>query len=163
MSILFIKEIFHMRRKEKEIIKEKDIESIIQKALICRLGLSDGEKPYIVPLCFGYQNKTLYFHSSRKGKKLDIIRKNQHICFEIDINAEIIKTENACRWGMKYQSVIGFGRAIIIENFDEKQKALEIIMKQYAEKKFDFSDSAIAKISVIKVEIENMTGKQSPS
>jgi len=33
----------------------------------------------------------------------------------------IIKAEDACKWGMKFQSVIGFGRAVILDNFDEKR------------------------------------------
>ena len=150
-----------MRRKEKEITKESDMEAIIHKALLCRLGLSDGDQPYIVPLCFGYQNKALYFHGATQGKKLDIIRKNQSVCFEFDVNSEIIKAEDACNWGMKYQSVIGFGRAVILENFDEKKRAIEIIMSQYTDQQFHFSDLAIQNTAVIKVEIENMTCKQS--
>ncbi len=95
------------------------------------------------------------------GKKIDIIRKNNLVCFEFDINTEIIKAENACKWGMRYQSVIGFGKAFILENFDEKQKALEIIMRQHSDQKFIFSDLSIQNTAIIKVEIESMTGKQS--
>jgi len=150
-----------MRRKEKEITQESDIEAIIHKALICRLGLSDGEQPYIVPMCFGYRKKTLYFHSALKGKKLDIIRKNQRVCFEFDVSTEIIPGEDACKWGMTYQSIIGFGRAVILEGFDEKLRAIEIIMSQYTDREFHFPDTALQNTAVIKVEIENMTGKQS--
>lgn len=150
-----------MRRNEREIIKESDIEAIIRKANICRLGLSDGGQPYIVPLCFGYQNKTLYFHGAQEGKKLDIMRRNSRVCFEFDVNTEIIEAEGACKWSMKYQSVIGFGRAFILNNFDEKQRAMEIIMGQYSDQQLEFSDKAIQRTTVIKIEIENMTGKQS--
>ena len=150
-----------MRRKEKEIIQGSDIEAIIRKALICRLGLSDGEQPYIVPLCFGYRNRTLYFHCALEGKKLDIIRKNQRVCFEFDVNSAIIMDEDACKWSIKYQSVLGFGKAVIVENINEKQNAIEIIMSQYTDRQFHFSDMAVQKMAVIKVEIENMTGKQS--
>ena len=148
---------------EKEILKVPAIEVIIKKALICRLGLSDGEKPYIVPLSFGYKDKTLYFHSAAKGKKIDIIRKNPRVCFEIDINSKIIKAEDACKWSMRYQSVIGYGKAVFLQNNDEKQKALKIIMNQYSDRQYHFIDKEIQKLAVIKLEIEDMTGKQSGS
>jgi len=152
-----------MRRKEKEITEEIAIEAIIQKSLVCRLALSDGNFPYIVPLCFGYRDKVLYFHGSLKGKKIDIIRKNQNICFEFDINTEIVKAEDACHWSMKYKSVIGFGKAVLLEDLDEKRKALNIIMSQYSDRTFQFNDATLKGTVVIKVEIESMTGKQSES
>jgi len=150
-----------MRKKEKEITEESAIEAIIQKSLVCRLALSDGNFPYIVPLCFGYRDKVLYFHGSLKGKKIDIIRKNQNICFEFDINTEIVKAEDACHWSMKYKSVIGFGKAVLLEDLDEKRKALNIIMSQYSDRTFQFNDATLKGTAVIKVEIESMTGKQS--
>ena len=150
-----------MRKNEKEIIQESEIEAIILNANICRLGLSDGEQPYIVPLCFGYKNKCLYFHGAQEGKKLDIIRRNNRVCFEIDVDAAIIKANDACKWGMKYQSVIGFGEAFILNGFDEKHNAIGIIMERYSDQIFQFSENAIQKTAVIKVEIENLTGKKS--
>ena len=152
-----------MRRKEKEITEASAIEAIIKKSLVCRLALSDGNFPYIVPLCFGYRDKVLYFHGSLKGKKIDIIRKNQNICFEFDINTEIVKAEDACHWSMKYKSVIGFGKAVLLEDLDEKRKALNIIMSQYSDRTFQFNDATLKGTVVIKVEIESMTGKQSES
>ena len=150
-----------MRRSEKEITDELAVEAIIHASLVCRLALSDGNQPYIVPLCFGYQDRTLYFHSALEGKKIDILNTNNRTCFEFDINSEIIKADKACKWGMKYQSVIGFGRAVLVENIEEKQKGLNIIMNHYSDRNWQFPDKAIEKIAVIKIEIETMTGKYS--
>ena len=150
-----------MRKKEKEITEASAIEAIIKKSLVCRLALSDDNFPYIVPLCFGYRDRVLYFHGSLKGKKVDIIKKNQNICFEFDINTEIVKAEDACHWSMKYRSVIGFGKAQLLEDIEEKRKALNIIMSQYSNGTFEFNDAILKKSGVIKVEIENMKGKQS--
>ncbi|MBW1857234.1 MAG: pyridoxamine 5'-phosphate oxidase family protein [Deltaproteobacteria bacterium] len=150
-----------MRKKEKEITEASAIEAIIKKSLVCRLALSDDNFPYIVPLCFGYRDRVLYFHGSLKGKKIDIIKKNQNICFEFDINTEIVKAEDACHWSMKYRSVIGFGKAVLLEDQEEKRKALNIIMSQYSNGTFEFNDAILKKTFVIKIEIESMTGQQS--
>ncbi len=151
-----------MRKSEMEITDESAIEAIINASLVCRLALSDGDQPYIVPLSFGYQDRTLYFHSALEGKKIDIIKINNRICFEFDINTEIIEAEKACKWGIKYQSVIGFGKAVLVENIEEKQKALNIIISQYSDQNFHFPDKAIKKTAIIKIKIEKMTGKHSP-
>ena len=148
-----------MRKKEKEITEKAVIEAIITKSLVCRLALSDDNSPYIVPLCFGYNDKVLYFHGSQKGKKIDIIKKNPKVCFEFDTDIEIIEVEDACRWSMQYKSVIGFGNAVILKDTEEKRKALDIIMSQYSDGTFEFDDSILKKTAVIKVEIGSMTGK----
>ena len=127
-----------MRRKEKEISDESGIDAIIEKAKVCKLGMVNGNRPYIVPLCFGYQDNTLYFHSALKGQKIDYIRDNSAVCFVFDLIADVKESEEPCSWGMKYQSVIGFGKAVFIEGSDEKRKALNIIMAQYSDQQFQF-------------------------
>ncbi|RLC30812.1 MAG: pyridoxamine 5'-phosphate oxidase family protein [Deltaproteobacteria bacterium] len=150
-----------MRRKEKEIVDRSVIEAVIQRSTICRLGLSDGRFPYVVPMCFGYKENTLYLHSALKGKKTDIIRKNPNVCVEFEYDAAIVRKKIPCRWGMKYQSVIAFGKAELLHRLDEKQKALNIIMKQYGSQAFIFEDAALAATAVIRIEITDITGKQS--
>ncbi len=150
-----------MRRKEKETTEASAIEAIITKSLVCRLALSDDNVPYMVPLSFGYKDKVLYFHGPQTGKKIDIIKKNPKVCFEFDADTEIVKANDACRWTMKYRSVIGFGSAVLLEDIEEKRKGLAVIMNQYSDGAFRFDDAALEKATVIKVKIESMTGKQS--
>ncbi|MBC8392589.1 MAG: pyridoxamine 5'-phosphate oxidase family protein [Deltaproteobacteria bacterium] len=150
-----------MRRKDKEIADRAEMESIIRESTICRLALADNEQPYIVPLSFGYKDNALYFHSAAEGKKIDILRKNKNVCFEFDVGSEIKTGKTACEWGMKYRSVIGFGNASFLEDPDSKQAALDIIMHQYSDETFAYSEKILKKTLVIKVEITHMTGKQS--
>ena len=70
-----------MRRKDKEITDTAIIEEILSKATVCRLGLCEENQPYVVPLCFGYEDNALYFHCANHGKKLVILRKNNNVCF----------------------------------------------------------------------------------
>lgn len=72
--------------------------------------------PYIVPVCFGYKDNCQYFHSAADGKKIDMIKKNNRVCFEFDTREGLIKSENPCDWDMKYHSVVGSGKAFFIED-----------------------------------------------
>ena len=150
-----------MRRKEKEIKDIAAIEDVLRRAFVCRLGLCEDNRPYVVPLCFGYKDNALYIHCGPEGKKLEIIRKNNNICFEVDIDDKLIKTERPCRWGLNYKSVIGFGKAVLVEDIESKRKALDIIMRQFSADTFEYPEEAVQKTTIIKVEIESMTGKQS--
>jgi nitroimidazol reductase NimA-like FMN-containing flavoprotein (pyridoxamine 5'-phosphate oxidase superfamily) len=149
-----------MRRKDQEITDIGAIEDIIRKGQVCRLALSENGRPYIVPLCFGYKDNNLYFHTAREGKKLDILRKNNNVCFEIDIDRGFVKGKKACNCTMKYRSVIGFGKAEIIEDIEPKRRALHIIMQNYYEGFFKYPEESINNVVIIKVEIESMTGKK---
>jgi len=157
-----------MRRSDKQIKDPELLLEILNQSQICRIALCDGEKPYLVPMNFGYSENTLYLHSGTGGRKIDILKVNNNICFQMDIETQIVKSENPCDWGMKYLSVIGSGHAHIINDILEKKEALDIIMAKYSKKSdesaeisFEYSDEALSKVLVIKVEVEEVTGKKS--
>ena len=150
-----------MRRKDREIKTLPEIELIIEKSMVCRLALADDNRPYIVPMCFGYQDNSLYFHSANKGKKIDILKKNNLVCFEFDIDYKPIKADKPSDWTMHYKSVIGYGKATFIEEFESKCRALDIIMQHYSNGNFVYPEAKVKNTIVIKVEIAHMTGKMS--
>ena len=150
-----------MRRKEKEITDIEEIEKIIKKAMVCRISLVDNDEPYIVPVCFGYERDALYFHGASEGRKVELIKKNNKICFEIDTDVEVVKGKKPCSWTMKYRSVIGVGRACILEKDEEKSYGLKLIVRQYTEGNFSFPKSALDSVLVVRVDIESITGKKS--
>lgn len=152
-----------MRRKEKEIAAKADLESILEKAAVCRLGMAADGEPYVVPLCFGYRDGALFFHSASRGRKVEILGRNPRVCFEVDIDAKIVRGAGACDWGMRYQSVVGFGTAVEITDPDEKRAALDVIMAHYAEagESFQYPQSGLRKTTVFRVDVRRMTGKRS--
>jgi hypothetical protein len=150
-----------MWREDREIKDKDEIESIVQRAIVCRVAFSENDVPYIVPVNFGYKDDCLYFHSAPEGKKIDTIRQNDNVCFEMDIDQEVVRAETPCNWAMKYRSVIGFGKAFLVRDVEEKRKALNTIVEHYSGKPSDYPESAISNVAIIKVEIESMTGKKS--
>ena len=150
-----------MRRKEKEVKNRSDIETIIHNSIVCRLAMCQDNMPYVVPLNFGYEDNVLYFHGAKEGKKIEMVRKNPNVCFEMDTGVSLVEADDACFWGVRYQSVIGFGEGVILEDTKEKEAALGIIMKHYSDRGFQFDEKMVAATAVIKVVIESMTGKQS--
>jgi hypothetical protein len=150
-----------MRKSDREIKERSEIDSVIRRSQVCRLGLSDDGQPYVVPLAFGYDGRAVYFHCAREGRKLDILAKNKSVCLEFDIVEGMVEDIQACGWGIRYQSVIAFGSAKVIEDINEKREALAVLMEHYSNRSFSFPDSKLAITSVIKVEISGITGKQS--
>lgn len=184
-----------MRRKDREITDRAEIESILNEAMVCRIGLADGGDPYVVPLSFGYEDGSVSIHSAPEasktfsgslktfrssrisslmtfdtspvssleesgGKMIAMIRKNPRCCFEVDCCDRVIRSDTPCSWGMRYRSVIGFGRAFILEDPAEKKHGLNCIMRHYQGGTHEFSDNDIALVTVIRIPIESMTGKK---
>lgn len=149
-----------MKRSDREITDIVEIESILKEAQVCRIGLSDGVGLYIVPLCFGYIDRTIYLHSAMSGKKIEILKKNPQCCFEVDLCQSIIRTEKPCAWGMRYKSVIGFGRVYFISDHKEKKHGLNCIMHHYRSGIQELPDEDIRNVCVIRIDIKSMTGKK---
>ena len=151
-----------MRRNEKEIRNIADIEAVIDRAAVLRLGLCDNGSPYIVPVCFGYEPKFLWIHSAHEGRKIDILKRNPRVCFEIDEVSGILTTGDPCDWGVRYSSVIGSGRAEFVEDPGEKVHGLTCIMNHYSDRKpYPFPVPALSRVCIIRIGITAMTGKRS--
>jgi hypothetical protein len=120
-----------VRRKDLKITDRTEIESILHEATVCRIGLADDDGPYVVPVCFGYEDRSVYIHSAPEGKKLVMLEKNPRCCFEVDICGQVIRGDRPCSWGMRYRSVIGYGRAAILTDPDGKKRGLTCIMHHY--------------------------------
>ena len=151
-----------MRRKDKEITDRKLIDKILSNSIICRIAMVDNGVPYIVPLNYGYFNNALYIHSALKGKKIDIFKKNNKVCFEVENSVEIFKHDEPCHWGTRYRSLIGYGTIEIIDEFDRKKEGLDIIMSQHGKTYNNiYNEKHLNSIIILKLNIESISGKQS--
>jgi nitroimidazol reductase NimA-like FMN-containing flavoprotein (pyridoxamine 5'-phosphate oxidase superfamily) len=148
-----------MRQKDREIKDRKDIDGIIRRCRVCHLAMCDEGQPYVVPLNFVYDGRFLYVHTAPDGRKIDIIKKDNRVCFEFDILHDIVTAQQACKWGAKYESVIGSGTAEIIEDLKAKKEALECIMRQYGKGAWDFPEEIMKKTLIFRVRILEISGK----
>jgi nitroimidazol reductase NimA-like FMN-containing flavoprotein (pyridoxamine 5'-phosphate oxidase superfamily) len=153
-----------MRRKDREIVDMNEILGIIKKCDVCSLAFFDKEYPYIIPLNFGYHNHDdkieLYFHCAGVGKKLDLMKANPNVAFEMNCSRNLITGENACDYTMEFESVCGNGVAVILPE-EEKITALNYLMKQYSNKEnFQYNENLVKRITVLKLTVHNISGKR---
>jgi nitroimidazol reductase NimA-like FMN-containing flavoprotein (pyridoxamine 5'-phosphate oxidase superfamily) len=153
-----------MRRKDREVTDHHEILHIIDACKIIRICMSDKEGLYLVPLNFGYEYKNnqfiFYCHSAKEGRKLDAISSNPSIGFEMDCQHRLIEAKKACNYSFSFQSVIGNGTAVIINENEEKKHGLTLLMKHQTGKDFSFHDSMIENIAVIKITVSSLSAKR---
>lgn len=153
-----------MRRNDREITDFKEILSIMKKCDVCSVAFFDEEYPYIVPLNFGVMlenNKfVLYFHGANAGKKVELSKSNSHVSFEMHCSTKLIPGEKACNFTMEYESVCGNGTLEMVNN-EEKFEALQTLMKQYdSQKEYEFDEKMVNAVAVMKLNVNEITGKQ---
>jgi hypothetical protein len=147
-----------MRRRDREITDLEKIKEIITKATVVHLAMVDSDEAYVVPVNFGYEENCLYFHSAIKGHKIDLLKKNNRVCFSVYGDYMLETTpKSACK--EKYRSVTGRGRAHFVEDNSSKIRGLNCIMRQCSGKEYPITDD-LDEVLVIRIDIENLTGKQ---
>lgn len=153
-------------RREREVTDLNEIIGILDRAKIVHVGLVDDGKPYIVPMNYGYTmidgKLSLYLHGATTGRKLDILRVNPEVFVEIDTDIVPFEGESACQHGICYSSVMGEGKATIIEDVDGKIDGLKKLMKTQTGKDFEFNDKMVGGVTVIRIDVEEYTAKKRP-
>ena len=151
-----------MRRAEQEITNHREIDALLREGSLCHLGLMDEGIPYVVPVTYGYDGESLYIHSAMEGRKMDLLRTNPMVCFEITPQWSLVPGKRGCDWTASYESVIGWGRAWFVDNHESKLAAFEIILQQVNPgQPHTFSPDIVSKTAVIRIDIANVTGKRS--
>jgi len=144
------------------IAKQEEIEAIIGKCQECHVGMVDLQgQPYVLPMNFGYQNGIIYLHSSRKGKKISILKNNANVCIEFstDYMLRFQSEQVACSYGMKYRSVLAYGKVEFVEDPEEKIPHLNIIMKNYSVREFTYGLPSLKEVCCWKVKVEKFEGR----
>jgi nitroimidazol reductase NimA-like FMN-containing flavoprotein (pyridoxamine 5'-phosphate oxidase superfamily) len=151
-----------MRRKDREITDRAEMEAILEAAPVCRLAMAAETEPYAVPLCFAYvaAENAIYFHSAQEGKKIGMLAKNPRCCVEVDISDGPLPDKSPCSWEFRYRSVICTGTAYTLTDFQEKNRALNCIIRRYGEKDHRFTEKELERVCVVKIAIGEMTGKK---
>ena len=119
-----------MRRKDREVLGDENIAKIIEQCTTCHIAMvddADAGMPYVIPMSFGYSLMDgvleLYFHCAHVGKKLDCIRKNPNVAFSMCVENRIdIHEDVYCKSGRFYASVVGQGKAEIIEDSASRRR-----------------------------------------
>ena len=155
-----------LTKRELQVTEPQQIRHILDTGKVLHLGLAVDDEPYVVPMNYGYaledEKLTVYLHSAVQGKKLDMIRANPNVFFEIDCDLMPFEGRVPCQYGLVYSSVMGRGKATIVEDVEEKKRAMSILMKTQTGKDFTFEDRLVTIVAVIRIDVSEYTAKHRP-
>lgn len=153
-----------MRRSDRAVTDKARLESIFGAADSCRLGFAVGGEPYVVALCFGHEWKgelpILYFHCARAGRKLEMMRANPRVCFELDCRREATTASEPCGWSMRYESVVGYGTLEEVADEAGRRAGLDLVMRHYGwDGSGAYAVKALASTAVLRLRVGELIGK----
>lgn len=156
-----------MRRRDREITDMEEMRYVLDACKVIHVGLHDQDDIYILPMNYGYTLEegqlTFYLHGGMQGKKLDLIRKCSNAAFEMDCDHQLIEGRIACQYGYGYASIMGKGTIEIVEDPQEKIKALTNLMECQTGKGFEFNERLVSIVTVMKFTVSEFTGKRRPT
>lgn len=149
---------------ERAVTDPAELVRILETCKVLRLGLYDEDGVYIVPLNYGYAFEngalTFYFHGATQGRKLDILRKNNLVGFELDCDHALKSAAGPCGHSYYYSSIIGTGQVTILEDLDEKADGLNRILAHQAPEAKQAPRQAAVLVSVFRLDVKQFTAKQ---
>ena len=155
-----------MTKREFRVTDPVEIEKILSTAKVLHLGMAVNNEPYVVPMNYGHTMENgklvLYLHSAVRGKKLDMLRQNPNVFFELDCGREPFEGKVPCQYGLAYYSIMGKGRATIVEDVEEKKQAMSVLMKTQTGKDFSFEDRLVSIVAVIRIDVTEYSAKHRP-
>ena len=155
-----------MTKRERQVTDRDQIVHILDTGKVLHLGLAVNDEPYVVPMNYGYTLEegklVLYLHSAVRGKKLDMVQANPKVFFSIDCDRMPFEGRVPCQYGLVYSSIMGRGKAVLVEDVEEKKQAMSILMKTQTGKDFSFEDRLVSIVAVIRIDVEEYTAKHRP-
>jgi nitroimidazol reductase NimA-like FMN-containing flavoprotein (pyridoxamine 5'-phosphate oxidase superfamily) len=173
-----------MRQSEREIIKSSELQAVLMAGLACHLAITDpGNAPYVVTMNYGFSYPsdpsgvsdpsnhtprstilpTLWFHCAQQGRKLDLLLCDPQVSFQIESRLSVSRGTGvqACDWSMQYESIVGWGFVEIVTKPEDQLFGLSSLMEHYGGASLPFLEQAIARTTVLRLNVEAMTGKRS--
>lgn len=154
-----------MRRKDRAVTDPAKIRAVLAECQVCRLGLRDGERVYVVPLNFGLAEREgkqfLYFHGAKEGRKADLIRQGGCACFEMDTGYRLQSGEQACDYTAAFRSIIGEGTVAEVTDPAEKETGLSAVMRQCTgQDRWTYGPAMLDAVGIFRLEVESLTCKE---
>lgn len=157
-----------MRRKDREVHGRENIEPILRACKVCRIAMIAEGKPYVIPMNFGYEwddtGLTIYFHSGLKGKKIDALRENPAVCFEMDCEHGVTgEGDVACKYSYAFTSVVGEGSVRFAADNAEKRHGFDCIMQALTGRDgWTYSDAHLSVAEVFILRVDSMEASYKP-
>jgi nitroimidazol reductase NimA-like FMN-containing flavoprotein (pyridoxamine 5'-phosphate oxidase superfamily) len=149
-----------MRRAEREITESRECWEVLDAAPVLYLAFHDKPSPYVIPVTFGVEEGRIWVHGAPSGAKITLLRANPRVGFSAHCGFSIVTAVAACDFSVRARSVVGWGKARIVEKEAERLRGLDLILRHYSNAAGVYRPVALSRTSVIAIEVETIRAKR---
>lgn len=149
-----------MRNWKREVTDPATIAEMLEHGQVLHLAMCDEGAPYVVPLTYGWRDGVAWAHCATEGRKLDVLARDPRVCFDITLEAEVVRTGRPCRWSTRYRSLIGFGTARVVTEGPELREGLSVLVAAFGGDPDQLPED-LGRVAVIRIDVESLTAKAS--
>jgi nitroimidazol reductase NimA-like FMN-containing flavoprotein (pyridoxamine 5'-phosphate oxidase superfamily) len=143
--------------------ERQTVNSILDEAFICHIGFSVDGQPYVIPTAFGRIGNDLYIHGSAASRMLRTLKQGVEMCLTATLVDGLVIARSAFHHSINYRSVVVLGKAVLVEDLEEKTRALEAITNHIVPGRWDDvrwpTELELKATSVLKLPIEEASAK----
>lgn len=142
--------------------KREEIDRIISSCKTCYVAMSDRDHPYVLPMNFALDGDTVILHSAQSGRMWETLLRNPRVCINWTLGEELAWQDAGvgCSYRVKSSSVLAEGEALIVEDYDQKVRCMELLMRQYSDLPFRFSEPSIVNVGVVRVRVDRFSARK---
>lgn len=139
------------------------VNAVLDEAFICHVGFVADGQPYVIPTAYARVGDDLYIHGSSASRMLRHLAEGVDVCVTVTLVDGLVLARSAFHHSMNYRSVVILGKATLVEDADEKNRALEaftehVVPGRWAEVRWP-TDLELKATSVLKLPIDEASAK----
>ena len=140
----------------------EEIDRIIRASKTCYVAMAEGDQPYVLPMNFALDGETVILHSAQSGRMWETLLRNPKVCINWTLGEELAWQDAhvGCSYRVKSSSVLAEGVAEVVEDYGEKVTCMELLMAQYSDRNFRFSEPSILNVGVIRVRVSRFSARR---
>jgi nitroimidazol reductase NimA-like FMN-containing flavoprotein (pyridoxamine 5'-phosphate oxidase superfamily) len=117
--------------REKAAYDRETVHAILDAGLVAHVAVVQGGDPIVVPMLYGREGETLFLHGARKARVIRMLEGTGKACINVTLLDGLVFARSGFASSMNYRSVTVFGRARLVDELEEKKRALHVI-NEYA-------------------------------
>ena len=149
--------------REKAAYDRETVHAILDSALLASVAFVQDGNPVVVPMLYGRDGETIYLHGARKARVIRLLESTTTACLNVTHVDALVFARSAFNSSMNYRSATVFGTPRLIDDADEKVRALRIITEATMPGRWDeLREPHINEVKmtgVIALEIESASAK----
>jgi nitroimidazol reductase NimA-like FMN-containing flavoprotein (pyridoxamine 5'-phosphate oxidase superfamily) len=152
-----------VREPDRAVYQREDVYRILDEGFLCHVGFTVDDQPFVIPTSYGRKDANLYIHGSAASRMLRQMKDGVPVCVTVTLLDGLVLARSIFNHSMNYRSVVVLGKAMLVDDPQEKLEALRILSEHIIPGRWDDvrqpNDRELKATSVLRLPIEEFSAK----